>query len=125
MAKPKETNKKKKTVARSPKPSKVSFEYLKSSHHRVVLVTGATGGPTPSGKYICMTTFNERLPIQKREEYELRSDGKIGDLKNSTARDAIVRQCEVTLMFDVSTARSIRDWLAMNIQKIEDHTGTK
>ncbi|MCH8147620.1 MAG: hypothetical protein IH987_06435 [Planctomycetes bacterium] len=124
MAKPKETNKKKKTVVRSPKPTKISFEYLKSAYHRVVLVTGATGGPTPNAKLICMTTFNERLPIQKREEYEL-SDGKIGALKKSTARDAIVRECEVTLMFDVSTARSIRDWLAMNIQKIEDHTGTK
>ena len=56
MAKPKETNKKKKTVVRSPKPTKISFEYLKSAHHRVVLVTGATGGPTPNAKLICMTT---------------------------------------------------------------------
>ena len=126
----KSTNNSKNQASRRKLPTEVSFEYLKASSHRVVLVHGAHGGPTPNGKHISMTVYSERFPIPQKETFAIVHEGKfgelriaelrIGKLKQRTARDAIIRECDVTLMMDIGSATAIRDWLSENIKKLKE-----
>lgn len=106
-----------KTKKPETRPQEVNFDYVKSKFHRVISANGVHGGPTPNGKLLALSFFNERLPIPVREVFDVASDGKIADRpKTRTQRDAIVREVETTVMLDRDVAVKVRDWLTTMIE---------
>ena len=104
----------------SEKPSKIAFEYVKSNYHRVIWAIGAHGGPTPNGRFINMSLFNERLPIVQREVHSVSPEGALGPLIEKVQRDAIVREVEVTVMLDLDAAAVIAKFLLKSIEKVKE-----
>lgn len=107
------------------KPDTLRVEYIKSAFFRVVHVDGIFGGPTPRGM-IHMDVFSERQPIPQKAVYRITSsdDGEgraLGDeiREQRIGRDSIIREVEVGLSLDLEVAKSLRDWLNRNIEKLE------
>ncbi|KPK75620.1 MAG: hypothetical protein AMJ79_10680 [Phycisphaerae bacterium SM23_30] len=99
----------------------INFDYIKSNHFRVIHVGGAHGGLGPKGNMIQMALFSERNAIPQRETYAI-DEGKLGNLKESKGRDAIIREVEVEVLMDLNTATAIRNWLNDKIKQIEQLT---
>lgn len=118
MAK-KKTKVKRRKAAGNKLPDEVTFDYIKSSSHRVILVSGAHGGPTIDARFIHMSVFNERQPIPQKEVFGVDAKGRILGLKRRHLRETnVVREVEATLMFDINTAALIQKWLGQQIEKI-------
>ncbi len=97
------------------KKKTLSFDYIKSNQFRVIHADGVHGGVRPGGQGIQIAFFSERQPIPQRETYNF--DGmKLGGIKHSEKRDAIVREVEVEVLLDLEAAITLRKWL---IEKIE------
>ncbi len=118
--------KKKKTVNRTRKetgkklPDEITFDYIKASSHRVILVSGAHGGPTPDTRFIHMSVFNERQPIPQKEMYGIDAEGRLSGRTHHVQRESnVVREVEATLMFNRNTAALLQTWLGQQIEKIE------
>ncbi len=94
-------------------PKEIAFDFIKSNYFRVISVDGAFGGLSLSGRTINMAIYSERRPIPKRVVTSVKPDGFLGDeVKDKRdERDAIVRELEANLVFDLSTAIAIRGWL--------------
>jgi hypothetical protein len=88
----------------------LGFDYIKSSHFRVIHVDGVHGGVRPSGRSIHMALFSERNAIPQHEDYRVQ-DGRLGEKVRSDGRESIVREVEVDAILDLNAARVIRDWL--------------
>lgn len=93
-------------------PSQVAFDYLKSSHFRVVRADGAIGGVTPGGQ-IHFALFSERPSIPRRVVYQLGADGKPGDVieELTESRRSIVRELDVDVFVSIEVAERLNIWL--------------
>jgi len=102
-------------------PTEVAFDYIKGSHHRVMIATGVHGGPTPNGKFIAASFFSERLPIPTREVYAVGPGGVIGERKieKTESRHALVREVDATILFDMEVAIKVREWLDRHITALK------
>ena len=98
--------------------NRISFDYLKSPHFRVIRADGAIGGVTPRGD-IHFALYSERAAIPRQTVHELKPDGKLGkQLTDQTvSRGSIVREMEVDIFLTVETARSLAEWLDVEIGK--------
>jgi len=96
----------------------IDFDYIKSNQFRVVHADGIHGGVSPNGCFIQMAFFSERAPIPKRETFKLGAD-KLGDKVGTEQRDAVVREVEVEILMNISTAKSICKWMDEKIQQLE------
>ncbi len=114
--------KKTKTVKKAlfVKEGEITFDYIKSNFFRVIRVDGAHGGIVPQANAIQMALYNERQPIPKKEMYRLKKDHSLGDVVLSEKREAIIREVEVELLLDITTAKRIHEWLGKKIKIIED-----
>ena len=120
MAKKKTKVKRIRKAAGNKLPDEITFDYVKSSSHRVILVSGAHGGPTIDARFIHMSVYNERQPIPQKEVFGIDATGQLSALKRREQRaTSVVREVEATLMFDIDTAASIQNWLGKQIEKIE------
>lgn len=100
-------------------PKKVSFHYRKSTLYRVVRVDGIHGGVSPTLDAIAASVFSVRQPIPKSETFPVLKDGKLDNANVEVDKiDGLVREVEVTLIFDITTARSINKWLS---EKLAEH----
>lgn len=95
------------------------FFYQKGQHFRVVHVDGAHGGISPSGKYICMSLFNDRRPIPQEQLYPVAQDGSLGTPTETKAKDGIVREIEICAVMDLNVARSLHQWLGDKVNALE------
>lgn len=102
----------------------LTFHYLKSTQYRVIHVDGAIGGPTPSG-FIHISMYNERSAIPREQTFPVTKDGVLGDVVQTVSRDGIVREMEVDAIMSLSTAKSLKDWLTRNINKLEKNITKK
>jgi hypothetical protein len=100
-------------------PREVRFHYIKSKQYRVIHVSGAHGGLTPDGRGIHIAFFSERVPISQEETYTLHPDGQLGELKEKTVRNGLVREVEASAMINLDRAKSLHAWLGKNIEKAE------
>ena len=105
---------------KSPKTTRLAFDYIKSNQFRVVRIDGIHGGINPRGNAIQMACFSERNPIPQREVYEtvegrITSDDKI----ETKIRPAIVREVEFEALLNLDTAKSLCVWLDDKIKKLE------
>ena len=94
---------------------RISFDYIKSSHFRVIRADGAIGSVMPNG-HIHFALYSERPAIPRQMVYELDADGKLGkELPDQTvSRSDVVREMEVDVFLTVETAESVRQWLEDN-----------
>ena len=96
------------------KTKQLTFDYLKSNYFRVIHADGAVGGVTPSGN-IQVNFWSQRNPIPQQVVHAMSESG-LGVELSRTQRAAIVRELEAGVVFDVTTAISIRDWLSRHIE---------
>jgi hypothetical protein len=109
----------KKKTKNDPQQPRISFDFIKSRYHRVIMMSGVHGGPTPDGKHISMSLFNERQPIPKRETFELNAGGRIGQRVERLQRAALVREVEITVQLDSTTAEVLIQWLRGALKTLE------
>ena len=107
-------------------PPRVQFHYKKSNNFRVVHGDGVWGGATPKGG-IAMTFFSERAPIPQVLEQAINPDGSLGEemTDHRVALEGVVREVEVTVVMDVSVAKSLIPWLYSHVQALEKTQSTK
>jgi hypothetical protein len=101
-------------------PLKISFDFIKSNLFRVIHADGAWGGITPQGK-IDLSIYSERVAIPQKVVHAVNPDGSLGgEIRTErVTRDAIVRELEVEIIMDVSTAQALCAWLQQKISDFE------
>jgi hypothetical protein len=108
-----------KTPAKSKKSKKnVKFKYVIPDHVRDCHVSGAWGGLLSNG-VLHMHFFNERSPIPNHVMVEIGEDGSASEIDKDTGGD-VVRLVQASVIMDMNTASSIRDWLDKMIKSFED-----
>ena len=97
---------------------RISFEYLRSHHFRVIRADGAIGSITPNG-HIHFALFNERPAIPRRIVHEFNADGSLGELlpNETVSQGGIVREMEVDVFLTIETAKNIKEWLEGKIDE--------
>lgn len=96
--------------------AKVAFDYIKSSHFRVVRADGAIGALTPNGT-IHFSLFSERPAIPRRLVHAIHPDGTLGPPlgAETISRGSIVREMEVDIFLRPEVAETLAAWLAERI----------
>ncbi|MCO6436926.1 MAG: hypothetical protein J5J06_07550 [Phycisphaerae bacterium] len=92
----------------------------------MITANGIHGGPTPNGKMIAMSLFNERQPIPQEEVYGVDKNGKLTERPlQRTQEGDIIREVETTVLMEPQVAARIRDWLDAMIRAVPNQTGQK
>lgn len=104
-------------------PTKISFDYIKTSQFRIVHVDGAFGGPTPQG-HLFISFYAERPPIPQRVVHEVMTttDGVALGPEIPTERNVrpgVVRDVEVGVIMTLQNAIALRDLLNSRIELLE------
>jgi len=111
------------TTERSAEPSneqqEVSFTYVKSNFFRVIHADGAWGGLSPRGD-IHIAFYNERAAIPDHSSFRVSSDGKVVEPEKFEAESELVREVEIDVVVDLTTAKSLRTWLDLRIRALEE-----
>ena len=105
-------------------PTLIRFDYIKSSLHRVIHADGVVGGPTGRGN-LTATFFSERAPIPQQVSHAVVKDEatnviRLGEEIQGTriAREAIVREADVTVVMDLKTAQALHVWLGHHLETL-------
>ena len=103
-------------------PDRMKFDYIKSNFFRVVHADGVFGGVTPT-LGIHMDVFSQRSPIPKEVVHEVKPDGTMGEeiVSERDVRDAIVREVEVGIVFNLAMAKRMVEWLSAKVQFLEEY----
>lgn len=96
----------------------IKFKYVIPKDLRDFYVNGLWGGITPRNE-IHMQFYTERHPIPKSKTYEIKDDKTLGDTLETDLGGDVVRVIQASIIFDMDTAISIRDWLNTNIDLIK------
>ena len=96
----------------------VTFDYIKTSNFRSVRADGAIASTTPNG-YLHLALYSERPAIPRRGVFALNDDGSLGDLVSMVSRESIVREMEIDLFLDLTTAEAIHRLLAGQIAELK------
>jgi hypothetical protein len=96
---------------------RIYFDYIKSNYFRTVYIDGVFGGLSPKADVINMSVFSERWPLPKQVVHKLKN-GKCQEeiIEERVTRNAIVREVDVTLVFNIEQAKSLREWLDNKIK---------
>jgi hypothetical protein len=99
----------------------INFDYVKSTHFRVVHADGAYLALTGDGG-LTMSFFSERQPIPQRVVYRVNPDGTIGEevLDSRVIRDAIVRETEFAITMTQQTALRVKKALDDMLKQLEE-----
>ena len=102
-------------------PDRIRFDYIKSNFFRVVHADGVIGGVTPHFD-IHMDVWSGRLAIPKTVVHELKPGGEMGSeiREEREVRDAVVREVEVGIVFNIGLAKAMVRWLQEKIDFVEE-----
>jgi hypothetical protein len=105
----------------APLAKTMTYHYLKSPFFRAVHADGVYGGITPHGS-IHMGFFSERNPFPTQTEYEI-TDNKLGrEIEESRiVKPGFVREVDVDVIMDLTTAIALQGWLTDKIAKLKAH----
>ena len=105
----------------TPEPDRLAFDYIKSNFFRVVHVDGVIGSGTATG-LVHIACYSERPSIPRRMVFDVSADGVLGEEVTSLRenRDSVVRELETDLLMSVQVARSLRDWLNVQLSNIQE-----
>lgn len=97
----------------------VNFHFLKNPDCSEIIVDGAFGGLTPNGR-ISMAVYTERLPVPKIVVHEVKN-GLLGPelIDKRQGLENYVRIIEAVLHMELSTAKTVHEWLGGRIQELE------
>lgn len=106
--------------------TEIAYDFIKSNFFRVVKVDGAFGGIGPSGS-LHMSVYNERQPIPQKVVHQLIDGKTLGPeiAGKRESRQAMIREVEVDLVFDLPQAIAIREWLDTRIAQLQKLNGVK
>jgi hypothetical protein len=98
-------------------PGTVAFDYIKSYQFRVVHADGVWGGVTNQGN-VQIVFFSERQAIPRRIVHRVEEDRTLGPEieEERVTRGGFVREVEVDVVMNISTAIALRDWLNEKIR---------
>jgi hypothetical protein len=98
----------------------LNFEYIKSSHFRMIHVDGVIGAVTPS-KFVHAAVFSERNAIPQRVFQRVDADGKLGEVieEKTVTRGGVVRELEAGLIMSPDAAKALGSWLLLRVHEIE------
>ncbi|MBZ9885628.1 hypothetical protein LB535_25130 [Mesorhizobium sp. CA10] len=96
---------------------RINIDYIKSHLFRTISPNGILTSITPQGK-IQFALFSERQAIPQRVVYKFGDDGTLGDVLETIGRDAIVREVEAVVTFDLETATSLLNGLSDMIKEL-------
>ena len=97
---------------------KITFKYVYPEDLRDLYVNGLFGGVTPR-KEIYAHLYSERHPIPKRSVYNVEKDGTLGPVEEIEKGGDVVRFVQTSIIMDLETAISFRDWLNGRIEYIQ------
>lgn len=99
----------------------IAFDYIKSNFFRVAHVDGVIGSCTPGG-FLHFAAYSERSAIPRQIVHEVSPDGKLGaEIPAMTdTRGSIVREIEVDLVMSFQVAASLRDWIDVQLQSVQN-----
>lgn len=116
------------------RPEKVEYHHIKSQDFRVLHIDGGAGGISPRG-YCNISLYSERKVIPRVTVRDISEQGDVSpehttDTLVKEPNMGVVREVEVSLLFDEQTAIEIRDWLNRRIEefnqmKISESKSTK
>ncbi len=101
-------------------PDSIDIHYIKGNFFRIIQVDGGYGGITPRG-LIHLDLFNERAPIPVVQKFRIDNEGNLSDevIEDRISKQGLIREVEVGIVFNISTAKSIKKWLEDKISQLE------
>ena len=103
-------------MAKGKRPSRVTFDLVRSPFFRVVHSNGAWGGLTPR-RQLSVTFYSERNSVPRQITHEITTDGKLGPVVSRDTTDNVRRELEVEVMMDMEEAVSLHAWLGTKIDE--------
>jgi hypothetical protein len=102
-------------------PRKITFKYRDASSFRALRASGVLGGPTPTGE-IYMGFYTQRPPTPETTFLNLDQHGRAVGAEDMSGieQDTLIREMEIGITLDLSTAVAIRTWLDGHIKSIQD-----
>ena len=97
---------------------KITFKYVYPEDLRDLYVNGLFGGVTPR-KEIYAHLYSERHPIPKKIVHSVEKDGTLGPEEEIEKGGDVARFVQTSIIMDLKTAISFRDWLNGRIEYIE------
>ncbi len=103
-----------------PEPQKITVSFRKSPDYRIYPATGAWGGATPDG-HILMNIIVEHATLPSYQTFAVQEGGRIDHTQplDSVATGDGERDVLCGIMFSVSTARAVAQWLNNHADKLE------
>jgi hypothetical protein len=105
-------------IDQPPDQQEVTFNYFKSQFFRVIHADGAWGGVSPRGD-IHISFYNERIAIPDKSRLRISESGTAVRPEEFESTSAIVREVEVDVVVDLTTAIQLREWLNNKIKTLE------
>lgn len=101
-----------------PDQHEITFNYFKSQFFRVVHADGAWGGVSPRGD-IHISFYNERVAIPDKSRVVVSKIGLPLKPEEFEATSTMVREVEVDVIVDLTTAIQLRAWLNSKIETLQ------
>lgn len=99
------------------KKHELTFKYIHPDGLRDYYVNGAWGGITPR-KEIHMHLYSERHPIPKLAIHKVKQDGSLEKEDKMELGGDIVRLIQASVIMNIDTAISLRDWLTRMVDSL-------
>ncbi len=100
------------------KENPITFEYKISPSYSNYSISGAQGGINAFGQFV-INLYSERLPIPKKEQYDIDTKGKlIFPPKDIQCKESIIRDVLFGITLRIENARGLAEWI---LRRIEDH----
>ncbi len=109
------TEQRKKTKQKA--KSELTFKYVHPDGLRDCYVNGAWGGLTPR-KEIHMHLYSERHPIPKTATHKVKKNGSLEKSAKIELGADVVRLVQASVIMNINTAISLRDWLTKTIESV-------
>ena len=100
---------------------KFKIKYVFPDHFNPTYATGALGGPAPNGD-IVINFFVDRMPLPNEQVVVIEDSGRLGEILENDPRDLttmMVRVITGGVMLNLTSARSLHEWLGRQIQSVE------
>lgn len=98
---------------------KITFKYVYPEDLRDLYINGLFGGVTPR-KEIYAHLYSERHPIPKTVIHGINKNGTLGPEINVDKGGDIVRFVQTSIVMDLKTAISFRNWLDDRIKFVQE-----
>lgn len=97
--------------------TQITFRYIAPSEMQDCIISGVVGGVTPKG-LISAKVFHETHALPDEETYNIK-DGTLQEKTSLTTRPHMVRKIQSSMVMDLQTAISLRDWLSQRINELD------